>query len=394
MVTGVKRRNYHVKWWLAAALIAAAIHWGPKLFSEASAPQNGPQGGPPVSVAQVVMKPVRQWSEFSGVLEAVDSVELRPRVGGQIMAVHFRDGEQVKKGQPLFTIDPRPYEAALISAKGVLADATSSLARAGKLLKTKAISRAEFDQRQSAYDQALGNFKAAGVNLDYTRITAPINGKIGRAEITAGNVVEAGQNAPVLATIVTLDPLYVAFDLDEKTFLTTIRGVPQSKLAGVPVEIGLANEEGTPITAAIYSFDNRLSLSSGTIRVRARVENKDGALIPGLFAKVRIGSAETTPQLLINPTAVGTDQSKKFVLVAGEGDKAEYREVELDGMVDGLEVVKSGLKEGERIVVNGLQRLRPGAPFLPQTVDMLTLKAEDAGIEGKAGGDATAAEAQ
>ena len=392
MVIMARQRRFPVKWLVALFILAAALYWGPGLFNNGGNDANTQAAGAPVSVATVVSRSVRQWSEFSGLIEPVSVVQLRPRVGGQIMQVQFKDGSMVNNGQPLFLIDPRPYEAEVLRARGALAAAQSAgknanqnLARARQLIRSKAISQSEFELRSSDSSQAVGNvdaargaLQAAQVNLEYTRIKAPISGKISRAEITRGNLVEAGPNAPLLASIVALSPLYISFDLDEKTFLNTIQGVAAAKLQTIPVEIGLANSEGTPIKAAIHSFDNQITAGSGTIRVRAVVPNKDYALVPGLFARVRIGTPEEEPAILINPVAVSTDQSKKFVLVVGEGNKAEYREVALGGMMDGLQIVRSGLEEGEQIVVNGLQRLRPGAEMQPQTVDMLTLKPVDA----------------
>jgi multidrug efflux system membrane fusion protein len=388
------KSRFPFRLFLLGAVIGAVIYWGPGLL-----PQGGGAGAPvgpageamPVSVAQVVNKSVAVWSDFSGKIEAVHSVEIRPRVGGHITAVHFKDGADVKAGAPLFQIDVRPYEAEVMRARGALASAESAqsiaakdFARAKQLIGSKAISTAEYEAKASALNQAngalesaRGALRAAEVNVNYTTIRAPIGGKISRAEITEGNVVDPAANV-VLASIVTLSPIYASFDLDEQTFLTTIAGVPAAKLKKIPVEVGLANDVGTPNKATIHAFDNQIAPDSGTIRVRALIANKDQRLLPGLFAKVRIGSPDAQPSILINPTAIGTDQNKKFVFVVGAENKAEYREVVLGTMSDGLQIITSGLKEGERIVVNGLQRLRPGAPMIPTLVDMVTLKAADA----------------
>ena len=388
-----RKSGFPFKTILVVALIGSAAYWGPGLLPKggAGAPGGPAGGGMPVSVATVVSKQVNTWSDFSGKIEAVHAVDIRPRVGGHVMAVYFKDGADVKAGAPLFLIDPHPYEAEVMRARGALATAESALAlatkdfsRAKQLIGSKAISTAEYESRRSAFNQATGAvesargaLRTAEVNLGYTTIRAPISGKISRAEITEGNLVDAA-SAPLLASIVTLSPIYASFDLDEQTFLATIQGVPAAKLKKIPVEVGLSNDVGTPNKATIHSFDNQISASSGTIRVRAIIPNKDGRLLPGLFAKVRIGSPDAQYAVLINPTAVGTDQNKKFVFVVGEGNKAEYREVVLGTISDGLQVVTSGLKDGEQIVVNGLQRLRPGAPMKPTTVDMLTLKGVDA----------------
>ena len=228
-------------------------------------------------------------------------------------------------------------------------------------------------QAEGALETARGALNMAQVNVGYTHIAAPLSGKISRAEITQGNVVEAGANAPLLASIVDLSPIYVSFDVDEQTFIKTIQGVPAAKLKTIPVEVSMGNARSDALKASIHSFDNQITPGSGSIRVRATLANKDGLLVPGLYAKVRLGSADTTQAVLINPAAVGTDQSKKFVFVVGEGSKAEYREVMLGSMTDGLQVITSGLTPGEKIIVNGLQRVRPGAPIMGSDVDMTTL---------------------
>ena len=383
-----KSRSNYIKWVAIVVALGAAIHYGPRLWHHDAAPAGGPgaaaQGaGVPVSVATVINRTITNWSEFSGILQAVHSAEIRPRVSGQITQVLFTDGQEVKKGQPLFTIDTRPYEAAVISAKGSLAQAQSSFERAKKLIATKAISKAEFETAQSQYETALGNYNAAAVNLDYTHITAPISGKISRAELTEGNQVDAGSGAPLMASIVTLSPIYASFDVDETTFVKTIQGVPAAKLKNIPVQVSMGNGRGDALQASIHSFDNQITPGSGSIRVRALLPNRDGLLIPGLYAHVRLGSAEPVNAILINPTAVQTDQSKKFVMVVDQDNKAQYREVTLGEMVDGLEVITSGLKPEEKIVVEGLQRVRPGAPVQGKDVDMLTLKDPNAPADAK-----------
>lgn len=375
--------------------------------------QNAALQGVPVSVAVVIAKPITLWTEFSGIFEAVQAVEIRPRVSGQITGIHFADGQNVVRGTPLFTIDTRPYEAALVQAKGALTTAQSAesnakaeFIRASKLIRSRAISQSEYDNRLSVYHQAQGALntaqgalKTAQVNLSYTHISAPFAGKIGRAEITEGNQVEAGGSAPLLATIVALAPIYASFNIDEQTYLSTIQGVSNDKLKTIPVEVGLSNEAGTALQARIHSFDNRLGADSGTIRVRAVLDNLDKTLLPGLFARVRIGTPEPVEALLINPAAVGTDQSKKFVMVVDADNKAQYREVTLGSLSDGLQVIASGLKAGETIIVNGLQRVQPGVPVAGARVDMMTLAplvaaTPDAQPSDNAAASAPAADAQ
>lgn len=374
-------------------ILVAALIWGPGLFSgkpqagdpDAAAPS---AGGAPVSVATVVTEHVNPLREFSGRLEAVQSAEIRPQVSGAIVQIGFRDGAMVKQGQSLFTIDPRTYQADLARASGALVAAQAAHAnaeleyrRAKILIKTKAISRSEYEAKESASLTARGNLetaeaakKQAEVNLGYTRVLAPISGKISRAELTEGNVVTAGSNAPLMASIVRQSPIYAAAELDESTFLATIQGVPASKLREIPVEVSLAKDPPVWLPARISSFDNQITPGSGTIRVRALLENKDGTLIPGLFARVRIGQSQAVDALLINPAAISTDQDKKFVFVVDAENKAQYRAVTLGDAVDGLQIV-TGLAPGDRVVVSGLQRIQqPGTPVTPQPVDMKTLQ--------------------
>lgn len=389
MVMEQKKRGFSLKWALIAAVIGAGVYYGPGLFGGSSGQPQPPAA--PVSVATVIVKPVTQWTEFSGIFQAVNAAEIRPQVSGQITAIHFTDGAQVKKGEALFTIDPRPYEAALTTAKAALNQSKAAYERAQKLIKSKAISPAELEQAQSAYEQALGVFQNAQVNLGYTAITAPITGKISRAEITVGNVVEKGANAPLMASIVSLSPIYASFDIDEQTYLKAIQGVPANKLKTIPVEVGLSNAHSTPLSARVHSFDNQLTPGSGTIRVRAILENADHTLLPGLYARVRIGSPEPEEVALVHPSAIGTDQSKKFVMVVNADGKAQYREVTLGDVVDGLQIITHGLTAGEQMIVSGLQRVRPGDTVQGEPVDMATLKPLDAQTEATAPADATPA---
>ena len=400
-------RRFPWKWLVILALLVAAVVYVPKLFGgagDAPAADGQAMGAPPVSVAKALGKSVVQWSSFSGMLEAVNSVQVRPRVAGQITAIHFADGAEVKKGEALFTIDTGLYAAEEARAKGQMATATAAqqnaaqdFARAAKLIKTKAISQSEYEMKASALKQAdgalesaRGALRTAQVNLGYATITAPIAGKISRAEITVGNVVDpAMTNA--LASIVDLSPIYASFELDEQTFLNTIQGVSAAKLKTIPVEVALGSGDGAPfIAATIHSFDNQITPGSGTIRVRARLDNKDATLVPGLFARVRIGASDVAEAVLINPTAVGTDQNKKFVMGVDDKNIAQYREVTVGSMHDGLQVVTSGLKAGESIIVNGLQRARPGAPVMGSEVDMTTLAPLNASAAGAAADESAA----
>ncbi|KQQ36193.1 RND transporter MFP subunit [Duganella sp. Leaf126] len=342
--------------------------------------QSQAQAGPPVSAAAVVEKTLTETQEFSGRLEAIEQVQIRPRVGGFITAINFKPGSQVKKGDVLFVIDARPFqaeanraEAAATSARAKAELAKLEMNRADKLLADKAIAQREFDERASNFKQldadaraAQAQYEAAKLNLDYTRVTAPISGRVSKAEITLGNLVDA---SAVLTSVVSLENIYASFDGDEETYLRV--GAAAHKGQPAVVRIGLANEEGFPHEGKLEFVDNQLDARSGSVRMRARLANDDGALVPGLFARVQLaGSTGARPVMLINDRAVSTDQNRKFVFVVGAGNKAEYRPVTLGPQVDGLRVVRSGLKAGEKIVVNGLQRVRPGAPITPTMVAM------------------------
>jgi multidrug efflux system membrane fusion protein len=333
-----------------------------------------------VDVANVSLRAVTEWQQFSGRLEAVERVEVHPQVSGILTAVHFKDGSLVKKGDLLFTIDPRPFAAEVARAQAQLAamDArvaytTSDVARGERLLAENAIARRDFDEKQNAAREAKANMQAARaaltiaqLNLEYTSIKAPISGRVSRAEVTAGNLVAPGAG-PALTSLVSADRIYAAFDVDEQSYLKVVSG---SKGSALPIHLGLADDEGYAREGRLSSVDNRLDSSSGTIRLRAMVDNPDGKLVPGLYARIRLGTEKQREVLLIDEKAVGTDQAKRFVLVVGEDNRTAYREIQLGSVQDGLRVVESGLKAGERIVVNGLQRVRPGDPVTPNTVPM------------------------
>ncbi len=345
-------------------------------------------GAPPVSVATVVDRKVREWRGYSGRLVAVNQVDVRPRVSGIIDKVHFEDGAMVKAGDVLFTIDPRPFAAEVTRTEGLLASAAAQLVlgraeigRSEKLIKEKAIPQHDYDQHRNDYNVAEANVKSAKaalevarLNLDYANVKAPIAGRVSRAEITTGNLVETGANAPILTTVIASTPIYADFEIDETNFLqyaqAGVTGI--DKVSSIPVMMALNGETEPKHQGHIESFDNRLNNNSGTIRVRAVFDNTDGQLVPGLFARVKLGSAAGADSLLITDRAVGTDQNKKFVYVIGEGNKANYREITLGQPTDdGLRIVTSGLKAGDQIVVNGIQRImQPGTPVTPEVVPM------------------------
>ena len=353
---------------VAGVVAITAVSWGISGSSTQAIAQEAPQAAQ-VDVAEVVSRKIIDWSNFSGRLEAIDRVEIRPQVTGVLTAVHFKDGALVKKGDVLFTIDQRPY-AAQVSAAEARADyTTSDLARSERLLAENAISKRDLEEKKNAAQVAQAELRIAKLNLEYSQIRAPISGRMSRAEVTIGNLVTANSGTP-LTTLVSSDKIYAAFDVDEQTFLKYVNPARSSKNASLPVSLGLANESGYSHEGTISSVDNRLDTTSGTIRVRAVFDNKDGDLIPGLYARIRLGGGSEREAVLIAEKAVGTDQAKRFVLVVDKDSKAEYREVKTGATQDGLLIIESGLQPGERIVVNGLQRVRPGAPVAPQMVNM------------------------
>lgn len=338
----------------------------------------------PVDVAEVVERPITDWQSYSGRLEAVDRVEIRALVSGTLTAVHFKDGSLVHKGDELFTIDPRPYAAEVARASAQLAGAqarvaytASDLARGKRLIADNAIAQRDLEEKQNAAREAAANLQAAQaaldvakLNLGYTRITAPVTGQVSRAEVTEGNLVAAGASTVPLTTLVSVDHMYASFDVDEQSFLKYVNPARTGKGGPVPVFLGLANEEGYSRQGTVQYVDNRLDVSSGTIRVRAVFDNADGTLVPGLYARIRLGGGAPHPAILIDEKALGTDQNKRFVMVLDGNNRAQYREVAVGASQDGLRVIDSGLQSGERIVVNGLQRVRPGDPVDPHLVPM------------------------
>ena len=364
---------------LAAAALASTLASCSDATGKAAPAQAAPAAAP-VSAAAVLERQIAETQEFSGRLEAIERVEIRPRVSGFITAVNFRPGAEVKKGDVLFVIDPRPYqaeadraEAAAASARAKADLARLELARAERLLADKAIPQREYDERASGLKEldanaraAQAQYESARLNLAYTRVASPIDGRVSKAEITLGNLVDA---SAVLTSVVSLDRIYASFDGDEATYLRV--GAQSHKGQPVAVKIGLANEDGFPHEGRLEFVDNRLDAQTGSVRMRATFENRDRALVPGLFARVQLGGGSAAANaMLIDDRAVGTDQDRKFVFVVDKDSKAEYRPVKLGPSVDGLRVVKEGLNAGERIVVNGLQRVRPGAPLAPEIVPM------------------------
>ena len=339
----------------------------------------------PVTVAAVDAKPVRLWSEFSGRLTAVDSADIRPQVNGRITEIRFRDGESVHAGDVLLVIDPQPYAAAVAKAEADLATAKTNarlanteLDRAKRLMEAQAVARDTYDQRANAVGVAQASIQSAEavlaqakLDLDHAYVKAPIDGRVGRAEITVGNLVQTAP-APLLTTIVSNDGIYADFDVDEQTYLRSVRAhaatLAQEKK--LPVQLTVQGD-AHPYDGMIESFDNRIETGTGTIRARARFANTDGALVPGMFVSVRLWAAEPSNAILVPEDAVGSDQSKRFVFVVTPARHADYREVALGQEMDGKRVVLSGLHSGEKIIIDGVQRVQPGAVVDPHLAGKL-----------------------
>jgi RND family efflux transporter MFP subunit len=345
---------------------------------------------PEVMVAEVLTKKIVDWDEYSGRFQAIDTVEVRPRVSGYIDKILFREGQAVKQGETLIVIDPRPYQADFDRAKANLVLAKSQLElanleanRVRKLKESGAVSQEELEERVSTLQQreasvaaAQAALDSAALDLSFTTVRAPISGQASRAEITRGNLVTGGNNGgTLLTTIVSADPIYVYFDGDENAYLRYQQLAregdrPSSRNVANPVRIGLANEEGFPHSGHMDFVDNQLNVRTGTIRGRAVLDNKQGIFTPGMFARVQLLGSSEHEAILIEERAIGTDQTQNFVLVVGADNKVEYRPVQLGRSLQGLRIVRQGLKSGETIVVNGLQRVRPGVQVTPKRVTM------------------------
>ena len=353
-----------------------------------------PQGAPPpmeISVAVVPEREITEWDEYTGRLEAVDTVEIRPQVSGLLDRVAFAEGKEVHKGDLLFQIDPRPFEAELARAQAAQEQARSSaelakadLARGDRLLASHAVSQEEYDQRTAASRNAIAQQKSADaavqvarLNLDYTRIRSPIDGRVGRAEVTRGNLVSGGPGSQGtrLATVVSLSPMYAYFEAAEQDYLKYFDLArsgerPLSINTKNPVYLALGNETEYAHKGYMDFVDNRVNTATGTLMGRAVFQNPDHYLAPGMFVRVRLIGKGKYQGALINDRAIATDQDRKYVLVVGEGDKVEYRAIRTGPMAEGLRVVRDGVKAGDRVIVNGLQRVRPGMVVKPRLVPM------------------------
>ena len=337
----------------------------------------GPPPLPQVTAAAAVARDVTEWDEFTGRLEPVQSVGIRPRVSGLISDVTFEEGSLVRHGQRLFQLDDRPFVAQVERLKAELAQATaargraaSEMHRAERLATENAMSLEERERRNAAAGEATARvdavaaaLRAAQLDLEFTRVVSPIDGRVSRALVTRGNLVSGGQGeATLLTTVVSVDPIYAAFDADEQTFLRYGDRVRQhgKGRAELPIQMALADEQTFPHDGVLQFLDNQLDPSTGTIRGRAVFKNADRRLTPGLFVRLRLPGTVAYKGVLVEDRAIGTDLDRRFVLVVGADKTIASRVVTLGPMVDGLRVVRSGLKAGDLVVVNGLQRVRPG----------------------------------
>jgi RND family efflux transporter MFP subunit len=372
-------------------LLSAIIWMG---CSKPAAPPMAQMPPPTVTVAPVVQEQVVEWAEFTGRTEAVETVEVRPRVSGHIQEVRFQSGQSVKKGEVLFVIDPRWHqaefdrrEAEYQQAKIRFETAEREAKRTEQLLASKAISTEEAETRQSRVHEARAGLLAteaarnfAKLDLEFTEVRAPIDGRVSRAIVTPGNFVSGlAGNATLLTTIVSIDPVHVYADMDEHSLLrfnelAREKRLPLTPDGKVPVQLQLAGESGFAHQGYVESLDNRLDAGTGSILLRAAFSNPEGQILPGLFARIRVPLSDRQPALLIAPGAVGTDQAQKFVLTLSSSNTVEYRPVVLGPAIDGRRVVRSGLQAGEEVVVIGLQRVRPGMPVSPERAANATVK--------------------
>lgn len=371
-------------------VVLAAIGYG--LYSyfggakTAAAGGHGPGGGmqkPPANVVVQTMaeKRVRLWTPFSGRMSAIDYAQVRPEVSGRIVKVDFTDGQYVKAGDELYVIDPRPFDAAVAHAQAAVETAKSKIvysksdqARSVTLVAQHALSQSELDQSNNSQRQAdaelasaEAQLKQANVDLDHAYIKAPISGRLSRAEVTLGNVVQAGIGAPVLTSIVSQDGIYADFEVDEATYMQTIRNTANGNAQEqkVPVQLAVQGDESHVYNGFIQSFDNRIDPASGTIRARAKFANQDRALVPGMFVSVKLGGSQDRSVLMVPDRAIGYDQDKKFVFVVDAANKVTYREIQLGGQVGSERVVEKGLNAGDRVVVDGTQFVRPDDTVAP-----------------------------
>jgi len=375
-------------WIGTASLVFLQLFTGCKAEKAAAGHSQPPT--PEVSVSLPVEQSITESVAFTGQTEAADSVEIRARVSGYLTKILFKPGSEIKEGDPLFEIDPRPYEAEVARIEGELEGAharlqriEADLKRSEELFKKKIITPEDYEktvadraETQAGIHSREAGLQKAKLDLSFSKIASPISGRVSRELIDVGNLVSA--DSTLLTDIVSMDPIHVYFDMDERTLLRLKKMIRDKTLKTLdesepPIELGLADETGYPHQGVIDFAENKLTAGTGTIRVRGRFTNADRTLVPGLFARVRVKLGEPRPALLVPERAVGSDQQRKFLLIVGPDDVVESRTVTLGVLEGHLRVIESGLKAGERVVVNGLQRARSGAKVKTMSVDPLTL---------------------
>jgi multidrug efflux system membrane fusion protein len=370
---------------LAASLLAACAR---------TAAQPADPGPPAVTAAKAIARNVTEQEEFTGRLEAINTVSVRPRVSGYVSAVRFEQGSLVHHGDPLFLIDARVFEAEadrlraeLARTRATVRRATTELERADRLAQENAMSHEEHERRASFAQESAAQvaaveaaLRAAELNLEFTRVTSPIDGRVGRAIVTPGNLVSSGPgDGTLMTTVVSIDPIYAAFDADGQTFFKHADARPGGRRSGLPIHLALASEHDFSREGRMTFLDNQIDPATGTIRARAVFRNADRGLTPGLFVRLRLPGSATYRGLLIQDRAVGTDLDKRFVYVVAPDGAIQYRTVTLGPIVDGLRVVRAGLAAGDVVVVSGLQRVRPGTKVAPVLVAMETPPAPPGG---------------
>ncbi|XVN15484.1 efflux RND transporter periplasmic adaptor subunit [Pseudomonas corrugata] len=364
-------------WALGALVLAALAGFAISMKSPVAQANPAPAPLPQVQVMAAVTRDVVDWQSYTGRLVATDTVVIKPLVAGTLISVHFKDGAMLRKGDLMFEIDPRPYaaalqqaQAALVAARSMSVFAQKELQRYEHLISSNAIAKTDLDKRiqsaneaQARVNEAQARVELARLDLEHTHILAPFDGRASRVEVTPGNIVDVGERSTALTNLVSISPIYADFDVDEKTFLRYLSNRPTAD--PVPVMLGLANEEGYPRKGKLSSLDNRLDTRSATIRVRASFDNSNGELRPGLFARVLLPGSASRPATLVDDSAIGTDQDKKYVLVVDAEGRVQYRQVKPGIRQGALRVIDQGIEPEEQVVVSALHLATPGTQVAP-----------------------------
>lgn len=377
MSSSIRRLTKVPAWALGVLVLAALAGFASSMRAPAAQAKNAPAPLPQVQVMTAVTRDVVDWQRYTGRLVATDTVVIKPLVAGTLISVHFKDGALLRKGDLMFEIDPRPYaatlqqaQAALVAVKSMSLFAQKELQRYEHLITSNAIAKTDLDKRiqsaneaQARVNEAQARVELARLDLEHTRILAPFDGRASRVEVTPGNIVDVGERSTALTNLVSISPIYADFDVDEQTFLRYLGNRPAGD--PVPVMLGLAHEEGYPRKGNLSSLDNRLDTRSATIRVRASFDNSNGELRPGLFARVLLPGSASRPATLIDDSAIGTDQDKKYVLVVDAEGRVQYRQVKPGIRQGALRVIDQGIAPEEQVVVSSLHLATPGTQVTP-----------------------------